>query len=157
MHEDDELLNLPTNADKEPELSAEEIGEQVMESYFARAWGARPANAAPLELNDFERLHRSTNTMYVSGLVRLADITEALKLKKEQSREPPRAKIPADVLRRRDEIRLLAAKVLKSPRDAERWLETPIRYALKGRRPAELLQTLEGCDEVERLLNTLYS
>jgi hypothetical protein len=158
MPDDDDQADTPSSEhDQGPGPTADEIGEQLVDSYFAKTWGARPLNAAPLELNDFERLHRSPNTMYVGGLVKVAEITETLIPRPEQTRQLPRAKIPAEVLRRRDEIRVLAVKVLGSPRDAEQWLEKPIRFALEGRRPAELLQTLEGCDKVEQVLKNLYS
>lgn len=158
MSQDDDQAHIPSSdCDQAPGPTADEIGEQFVGSYFAKAWGVRPHDAAPLELNDYERLHRSPNTMYVGGLVKIADIAETLIPRPEQARQLPRAKIPAEVLRRRDEIRVLAVKVLGSPREAEQWLERPIRFALEGRRPAELLQTLEGCEKVEQLLKTLYS
>jgi uncharacterized protein (DUF2384 family) len=156
-HNDDQAETPSSDDDQVPGPTADEIGEQVVGSYFAQTWGARPLNAASLELNDFERLHRSPNTIYVGGLVKVTDITETLIPRREQESQLTRIKIPAEVLRRRDEIRLLAVKVLGSPREAEYWLERPIRFALEGRRPAELLNTLEGCDKVEQLLKNLYS
>jgi hypothetical protein len=158
MSQDDDRADSPSSDhDQGSEPTADEIGEQVVGNYFAKTWGSRPFNSAPLELNDFERLHRSPNTMYVGGLVRVADIAENLVPKPGPGTQLPRAKIPAEVLRRRDEIRVLAVKVLGSPREAEHWLERPIRFALEGRRPAELLQTHEGCDKIEQLLKNLYS
>ena len=156
-HDDDQAAPPFSDHDEGPGPTADEIGEQVVGSYFAKTWGARPLDTAPLELNDFKRLHRSPNTMYVGGLVKVAEIAETVISRPEQTRQPSRVKIPAEVLRRRDEIRVLAVKVLGSPREAEHWLERPIRFALEGRRPAELLQTLEGCDKVEHLLKNLYS
>jgi uncharacterized protein (DUF2384 family) len=84
---------------------------------------------------------------YIGGLIKAADIVESLIPQLEQAKQLPRAKIPAEVLRRLDEIRVLAVRVLGSPRDTEQWLQGPIRSALEGRRPAELLQTLEGCEK----------
>lgn len=158
MCQDDEQWNIPPSAtEQDGGPTADEIGEQVMRSYFATTWGARPTNAASLELNEYERLHRSPHTMYVGGLVKIADITEALVTSPEQVRQQLHAKIPAEVLRRSDEVRELAVKVLGSPREAKHWLERPLKIALEGRRPAEVLRTLEGCDKVEQLLKNLYS
>jgi len=156
-HDDDQADTPSSDHDQGAGPTVDEIGEQLVGSYFAKAWGTRPLNAAPLELNDFERLHRSPNTMYVGGLVKVADIAETLMPRPEQTRRLPRAKIHPEVLRRRDEIRVLAVKMLGSPREAENWLEKPVRFALEGKRPAELLHTLEGCDQVEQLLKSLYS
>jgi uncharacterized protein (DUF2384 family) len=117
----------------------------------------QPPNAAPVELNEFERSHRSPSTTYVSGLVKAADIAETLIPTADQTGQLSRTKIPAKLQWRRDEIRVLAVKVLGSPREAEHWLETPMKFAFDDQRPRELLQTLEGCDKVEQLLKTLYS
>jgi hypothetical protein len=156
-HNDDQADTLSSDYDQGPGPTADEIGEQVVGNYFAKMWGERLPTAAPLELSNHERQHQAPNTIYLSGLIKVADIVEALPLRPEQTRQLPRTKIPAEVLRRRDEIRVLAVQVLESPGEAERWFKTPIRFALEGRRPVELLQTLEGCDKLEQLLKTLYS
>jgi hypothetical protein len=156
-HEDDQADTQTSDHDQEPQPTADEIGEQIVGSYFATTWGARPLNAPPLALPDFEQPASPPNTIYLGGLVKVADIVGPIFAQSEQVEPLPRTKIPAEVLRRRDEIRVLAVQVLESPSEAERWLKTPIRFALEGRRPAELLQTLEGCDKVEELLRTLYS
>jgi hypothetical protein len=156
-HDDDQADTPPSDHDQGPGPTAEEIGEQVVSSYFAKTWGARPLDAPQLEPITLEQPESPPNTIYISGLIKASVIVESLLPESEQVRQLPLAKIPAEVLRRRDEIRVLAVKVLGTPREAERWLERPIRFALEGRRPAELLQTLEGCDKVEELLNNLYS
>jgi hypothetical protein len=156
-HEDNHAGTQPSNHDQEPGPTADEIGEQIVESYFATAWGTRPLNAEPLEPNDFERPESPANAIYIGGLLKAANILKPLIPQPEQAKPMPRAKIPAEVLERLDEIRELAVKVLGSPRDAEQWFQRPIRFALEGRRPAELLQTLEGCEKVEQLLKNLYS
>lgn len=157
MSHEDEQTDTPSSDDHELAPTADEIGEQIVGSYFATTWGTRPLDAALLELNDIEQSKWPPNTLYIGGLVKAADIVEPLISQSEQARKLLHAKIPAEVMRRRDEIRVLAVKVLGSPRQAEQWLEKPIRFALEGQRPAELLQTLEGCEKVEQLLNTLYS
>jgi hypothetical protein len=192
MSRDDYQTDPSCDHDQAHAPTADEISEQVVGSYFAKAWGARPLDAAPLdaapldaaprdavpldaipldaialeavpldaaplELDDFKRPFRPPTAMYISGFVKASIIAETIMSSPEKTMHVPHAKIPAEVLRRRDEIRVLAVKVLGSPREAERWLETPIRFSLEGRRPTELLQTLEGCDKVEQLLNNLYS
>lgn len=157
FHNDDQADTPSSDHDQGPGPTADEIGEQAVGDYFAKTWGARPPNAAPLESSERERQHQAPNTIYVSGFIKAADIAEPLIRRPEQTGQLPRTKIPAEVLQRRDEIRVLAVKVLGSPGEAERWLRTPMRVALEGLKPAELLQTLEGCDKVERLLKTLYS
>jgi uncharacterized protein (DUF2384 family) len=137
-------------------LSADEICEQVVGSHFAKTWGGRPLNAAPLELNIVKRLHRSANTMYVAGLTKLTDITDVIVERMLPSDQPVHTKIPAEVLARRDEIRNAALETLGSPQQAKRWLEGP-KVTLQGRRPVDLLGTLEGCEQVQKMLDDLYS
>jgi hypothetical protein len=156
-HEDDQADTQSSDHDQAPGPTADEIGEQIVGSYFATTWGTRPLNAPPLGLSDFEERDAPPNTIYIGGLIKAADIIETLIPQSEPARQLPRAKIPAEVLRRRDEIRVLAVEVLRSPRKAAEWLDTPLRFALDGRKPAELLLTLEGCDKVEQVLKTLYS
>lgn len=148
---------LSSGHDQEPGPTADDIGEQIVGSYFAATWGARPLGAAPLELNDCEQPESPPNTIYIGGLVKAADIVKTLIPQPEQAKQLPRAGIPAEVLRRRDEVRVLAVQVLGSPSEAERWLQTPKVVTLGGQRPRELLNTLEGCDKIEQLLKTLYS
>ncbi|MCS0583392.1 MbcA/ParS/Xre antitoxin family protein [Massilia pinisoli] len=136
--------------------SADEICEQVVGSHFAKTWGERPLNAAPLELPDVKKIHRSANTMYVAGLTKLADITDALVERILPNDQPVHPKIPAEVLARRDEIRNAALEKLGSPQQAKKWLEGP-KVSLQGRRPVDLLGTLEGCDQVQKMLDDLYS
>lgn len=45
----------------------------------------------------------------------------------------------------------LAAQIRGGVRQAERWLSTP-KVALKGKTPAQLMATVKGCQQVERLL-----
>lgn len=135
---------------------ADEICEQVVGRHFAKTWGGRPLNAAPLELNDFKRVYRSAHPMYVGGLTKLANITDAIVERILPNDQPAHAKIPAEVLARRDEIRNAALEKLGSPQQAKKWLESP-KISLQGRRPAELLGTLDGCEQVQKMLDDLYS
>jgi hypothetical protein len=61
----------------------------------------------------------------------------------EQARQLLRAKIPAEVLRRRDEIRELAVKALGSSRDEEHWFERPIKFALEAEGRQSYFRRLE--------------
>lgn len=140
------------------ELNADDIGERVMANYFSAAWGPKPVQPdLPPQPSNFARLHRSPATMYVSGLIDVAEIQSELLVCRLPERAPVHPKMSPELLRRRDEVRALAEKMLGSPRDAKRWLETPLKFALDRKRPAEWLQTLEGCDKVEEFLNNLYS
>lgn len=152
-------------------LSADDICEQIVGSHFTKSWGERPLNASPpesdglrgrplntspLESNGSKRLRRSANTMYVGGLTKLADITEALVEQIVPNDQPVHPKIPAELLLRRDEIRYAALEKLGSPQQAKKWLEGP-KVSLQGRRPMDLLETLEGCEQAQRMLDDLYS
>ena len=61
----------------------------------------------------------------------------------------------SDELNRRwKEIVLLAEQKCGSSSQAAIWLETP-KISFRGRKPMDLLGTLEGCDRVESMLNEL--
>lgn len=51
-------------------------------------------------------------------------------------------------------VRALAVEVLGSVEAAEQWLMTPA-MGLDQRRPVDLMQTLDGCDQVNLLLSRI--
>lgn len=48
-----------------------------------------------------------------------------------------------------------AAEILGSIKAAERWLQTPMA-SLNGKKPIELIGTAEGCERIEKLLDSLF-
>jgi len=62
---------------------------------------------------------------------------------------------PAELQVRANEIRKLAVEKL-GLRQARIWLESP-KISLGRQRPEDLLTTLEGCNQAEKLLNEIYS
>jgi hypothetical protein len=58
---------------------------------------------------------------------------------------------------RRLEIRRLAEKTLGSVTAVRQWLGIPVEDELMGKKPIDLMETLEGCDQVQRLLISQYS
>ncbi|QYF99651.1 MbcA/ParS/Xre antitoxin family protein [Massilia sp. NP310] len=61
-----------------------------------------------------------------------------------------------ELLERRLEVRALADKLLGSRGAAQRWFATPFRHQLMGNRPIDFMESVGGCDEVERFLLSLY-
>ncbi|MBD8564327.1 DUF2384 domain-containing protein [Oxalobacteraceae sp. CFBP 8763] len=53
---------------------------------------------------------------------------------------------------RRLEIRRLAEKTLGSVAAVRQWLGIPVEDELMGKTPIDLMETLEGCDQVQRFL-----
>lgn len=51
-------------------------------------------------------------------------------------------------------VRALAVEVLGSVEAAEQWLMAPA-MGLEQRRPVDLMQTIEGCDQVNLLLSRI--
>jgi len=58
---------------------------------------------------------------------------------------------------RRLEIRRLAEKTLGSVAAVRQWLGIPVEDELMGKTPIDLMETLEGCDQVQRFLMSQYS
>jgi hypothetical protein len=58
---------------------------------------------------------------------------------------------------RRLEIRRLAEKTLGSVAAVRRWLGIPVKDELMGKTPIDLMETMEGCDQVQRFLMSQYS
>jgi len=58
---------------------------------------------------------------------------------------------------RRLEIRRLAEKTLGSVTAVRQWLGIPVEDELMGHTPIDLMETLEGCDQIQRFLMSRYS
>lgn len=158
-HDDEQADDAGRDVDEHvPSLTADEISEQIQSKYFLDVWGPKtehhPLPPAQPEQSDFARLHEGLGTMHVSGLVHISDMTDSLLTRSTSPTHVARSKIPAELLRRRDEIKELAWKVFGSDRDAVRWFQQPLN-SFKGP-PQSLLKTFEGCDELENFLRSLY-
>lgn len=138
-------------------LTADEISEQAVAAFYKRTWSAVPSLQETVpEQSAFARMHDSPGTLHVAGLTDIAHITNALFPQNVEGVHPVRPAIPPELIKRRDEVRAYAAKVLKSEKNANEWFERPMTVVLDRKRPAEHLQTLEGCDAVEEFLRTFY-
>jgi len=156
-HDDDQTDQLfDDNNEQKRELTADEIGERAVDRYFEDTWGPKTANV-PLtpEQSDYARLHQSAGTMHISGLVHIADVTEALIAPEAEEAPAVRPKIPAELLQRRDEIIKLAVKVYESEDEVVAWLDRSLR-TFNGKSARDLLRTLDGCDQAEVFLRSLY-
>ena len=74
------------------------------------------------------------------------------------ARPPPvntESRFSEELTARRTEIRVLAEKLLGSRGAAQRWFGTPLKYKLKGR-PIDFMESVDGCDQVESFLLSLY-
>jgi hypothetical protein len=140
-----------------PSLSAEEISELAVAAFYNETWGKRPHDdGKTVELSEFAKLHALPGTMHISGLIDIAQITDSLSLLDSGKLATARPPIPPELLKRRAEVRKYAAEVLGSEKAASDWFDKPMTVVLDRRRPAEHLQTLEGCDEVEAFLRSFY-
>jgi hypothetical protein len=149
--------DLEDNDESASELSAEEISELAVTAFYNETWGKRPHDdEKTIELSEFAKLHRLPVKMHISGLIDLAQITDSLSLPDGGRLATVRPPIPPELLKRRAEVRKYAVEVLGSERAANDWFDRPMAVVLDRRRPAEHLQTLEGCDEVEAFLRSLY-
>lgn len=66
------------------------------------------------------------------------------------------SRFPAELDTRRLEVRRLAEKTLGSVTAVRRWLGVPVEDELMGKTPIDLMETLEGCDQVQRFLMSRY-
>jgi hypothetical protein len=143
----------PTQAD----LTADEIGERTVAEFYRKTWVERStAERAEHEQPTIPYVTPSAGTLYIGGLTDIAHITNALFKSDVEETSQMRPTIPPELIKRRDEVREYASKILGSERVANAWFERPMAVALGRRRPVEHLQTLEGCDAVEEFLRSLY-
>jgi len=161
MTSNDDDHNFATDQEEtdehEPGPTVEEISEQTVAAFYSQTWGKCPAaDEQAVELSEFAKLHALPGTMHVSGLIDLAQITDSLFLPDHEKSTAVRPAIPPELLKRRAEVRQYAVEILGSEKKANEWFERPMAVALNRRRPAEHLQTLEGCDEVEAFLRSFY-
>lgn len=156
-HDDDQVDHPFDDIDEQkPRLTADEIGDQVVGRYFEDTWGPKTVNEPLMpEQSDYARLHQSAGTMHVSGFVHIADVTEALLAPEAEEVPMVQTKIPPELLQRRDQIVELAVKVYQSEKKVTAWLDRSL-VTFSGKRPRDLLKTLEGCDEAEEFLRSLY-
>jgi hypothetical protein len=157
-NDDDKFADDQENTDERGSgLTAEEISEQAVTAFYNETWGKRPDVAdTPAEPSEFARLHARPGTMHVSGLIDLAQITDSLFLPDGEKLVAVRPPVPPELLKRRAEVRKYAVEVFGSEKKATEWFEKPMAVVLNRRRPAEHLQTVEGCDEVEAFLRSFY-
>lgn len=161
MTPDDDDHNFATDREETDEPGSgptvEEISERAVATFYTETWGKCPAaDEMVVELSEFARLHALSGTMHVSGLIELAQITDSLFLPDREKSAALRPAIPPELLKRRAEVRQYAAEVFGSEKKANDWFDRPMAVVLNRRRPAEHLQTLEGCDEVEAFLRSFY-
>lgn len=144
--------------DKIPDLTADEIGESTVAEFYRKTWGERltPQKADHQQDESAGFTTPGPGRLYVGGLTDIAHITSALFKSDDEGSPSMRPPIPPELIKRRAEVREYAAKILGSERTANAWFERPMAVALGRRRPAEHLQTLEGCDAVEEFLRSLY-
>ena len=157
-NDEDEFTEDPEDQDESGSgPTAEEISEQAVTAFYNETWGKR-SNAVEenIALSEFARLHALPGTMHVSGLTDLAQITDSLFLPDGGKLVAVRSPVPPELLKRRAEVRKYAVEVLGSEKKANDWFDRPMAVVLDRRRPAEHLQTLEGCDEVEAFLRSFY-
>lgn len=156
---DDEFIHDLDNSsdDTVPELTADEIGERTVAEFYRKTWGERQTpDKADRQQDEPAGFNPGPGTLYVGGLTDIAQITSALFISDIERSPPMRPPISPELIKRRAEVREYAAKILGSERTANAWFERPMAVALGRRRPAEHLQTLEGCDAVEEFLRSLY-
>jgi hypothetical protein len=157
-NDDERFANDQEDTDeRESGLTVEEISEQAVTAFYNETWGKRPDVAdRTAEPSEFATLHALPGTMHVSGLIDVAQITDSLFLPDGEKLAAVRPQIPPELLKRRAEVRKYAVEVFGSERIANDWFERPMAVVLNRRRPAEHLQTFEGCDEVEAFLRSFY-
>jgi hypothetical protein len=156
---DDEFTNdLEDSPDlTQPDLTADEIGERTVAEFYRKTWGERvTAERVGHEQPATPYVTPSAGTLYIGSLTDIAHITNALFKSDVEETSQMRPTIPPELIKRRDQVREYASKILGSERAANAWFERPMAVALGRRRPVEHLQTLEGCDAVEEFLRSLY-
>lgn len=156
---DDEFIHDLDNSSDEivTAMTANEIGERTVAEFYRNTWGERQSSEkADHPQDEPASFTPGPGTLYVGGLTDIAHITRSLFKSDVEGSTPMRPPIPPELIKRRTEVREYAAKILGSEIAANAWFERPMAVALGRRRPADHLQTLEGCDAVEEFLRSLY-
>lgn len=149
----DELGDEQTDGGKD-DLSADEIAARIVSQHF----GTVPMPFQDTDDPTSDRLPGipvGDGIIYVSGQYKAACWTDASAAAEKISLARP--KQSPELLLRKAQVRLLAEEVLGGRAASMRWKERPIMVTFKGKRPAEIMATLEGCDAVEELLRSFDS
>jgi hypothetical protein len=178
LHLFESLILMTTDADDfdddnaKPEETADDIAMRTVSDFYT-TWkpntstGQEPRNGG----SDAQRDPRSH--LYSKDVVGdPTDITNILRRALPATLMPPshfgergessaRAGTPSrfspELDARRLEIRRLAEKTLGSVAAVRQWLGMPVEDELMGKTPIDLMETLEGCDQVQRFLMSQYS
>ncbi|MBD8625761.1 DUF2384 domain-containing protein [Oxalobacteraceae sp. CFBP 8753] len=154
------------------EETADDIGMRTVSDFY-KTW-TPDASTAPNSHNSESDAHRDPRSyLYSKDVVGdPTDITSILRHALPTNLMPPssfgeqgapsaRAGAPSrfspELDARRLEIRRLAEKTLGSVAAVRRWLGIPVEDELMGKTPIDLMETLEGCDQVQRFLMSQYS
>lgn len=138
--------------EREPvEDAVEEIAERIVNAYFATP--SVPAEDEPeMDREETPQIIEGGGVIYTAGFNRASRLISGIPAPQQSE---ARAKQSPELLLRKAEVRLLAEQVLGGRPAAIRWMEKPLIFHFSGRRPAEVMATLEGCDEVEAFLRLL--
>lgn len=160
------------NDNAKREETADDIGKRTVSDFY-KTWkpdaslGPDPHNGK----SDAQRDPRSY--LYSKGVVSdPTDITNILRHALPANMMPPSpfgeqgapserpgtpSRFSPELDARRLEVRRLAEKTLGSVTAVRRWLGIPVEDELMGNTPIDLMETLEGCDQVQSFLMSQYS
>lgn len=135
-----------------PDFLVDDMVEQVVERFYAE-WkaattdgGVAPVATAP-----------SPKPQLTGEGIAPAHISAILKgVFAPGTRGKPRPYFSPQLAARRHMIRALAEDLLGSNCSARRWFATPFKHALGGSTPIDLMETMDGCERVDRFLRSLY-
>lgn len=135
-----------------PDLnSADELAEQLVSRFYSGSKEPPAETAAPkigpIKLPQFLRRQ---------GASVPADISHFLGQMFPHQTPSAALTITPELRARREQISLLAIKILKSEGAALNWFHTPAVFALSGAKPIDWLTSLPECDVVEGMLLNLY-
>jgi hypothetical protein len=141
--------------DKDAPLSDQDSTDALTEQLVSRFYGGSKVPPAeepapkigPIKLPQFLRRQ---------GASAPTDINHFLRTMFPQKASGASSTISPELKTRREQIALLAIKILKSEDAALNWFHTPALFGLSGGKPIDWLGSLQVCDIVEGMLMKLY-
>lgn len=152
--------------------TADDIGMRTVSNFY-KTWTSDPSSGPDSHNGGSDAQRDPRSYLYSKNVVgEPTDITNILRQALPANLMPPGpfgeqsapserpgtpSRFPPELDARRLEVRRLAEKTLGSVTAARRWLGVPVDDELMGKTPIDLMETLEGCDQVQRFLISQYS
>lgn len=149
------------------EETADDIGTRTVSDFY-KTWTPDPSSGPDSQNGGSDAPRHPRSYLYSKDVVgEPTDITNILRQALPANLMPPSpfgekgapserpgtpSRFSPELDARRLEIRRLAEKTLGSVAAVRRWLGIPVEDELMGKTPIDLMETLEGCDQVQRFL-----